>query len=552
MKTTRLLPARAWGLLLLMLLLAALACGANAQEGSLWGGYAVIAEDTDGALHTAVVRDAATGGRTLLIGETRDGVFSEIGRGEHAVPAEWSDTDLIVEAHAAQSAEDETWVIARVDGAQDWQVFYVRFVPQGSGWQLRGLRSKRGDAEYSLTPADSGWRAGVSTGTQWVSADLSGFPAELESFDAEQAMDAAGAAAADKLRREEEVFLSQRRETLASTPWINALPLVRRNYYVNDKIATTVAVLQTDTKTALCVFSRDASGAWAAAVNDNFFPGDIGADAIDVSFPYTDDPAFNATEFTVQNWVEAASPVVTFRRDAAGEWTVWETGFTAEDGEHWFARYPDGLLKLYPGHYVGEEGFLYRRADSGMTAFSTFDPALMKAAMLKLYADFMAGEPPMIPEGKSACALPQPCGAALKEGTYAVYTGPGAQYYREANGEAAVSAEDWVQVFGTDGDWVLIQYRVGGPLLRFGYIQTSALQSPDAVPALALEAVPLQDTGNEFVTSNPLGKGGRIQLTPGAAMTRLGMLGDFWIYVELTLPNGRPARMFAEVEPSHG
>ena len=35
-------------------------------------------------------------------------------------------------------------------------------------------------------------------------------------------------------------------------------------------------------------------------------------------------------------------------------------------------------------------------------------------------------------------------------------------------------------------------------------------------------------------------------------MTRLATLGDEWFYVELTLPAGETARMFAEKEASHG
>ena len=86
-----------------------------------------------------------------------------------------------------------------------------------------------------------------------------------------------------------------------------------------------------------------------------------------------------------------------------------------------------------------------------------------------------------------------------------------------------------------------------------GIFKKSALKNPDAVPALAFEAAVLTDTGNEFVTSNPLGLGGRIYFNhSGLTMTRLGTLGDYWMYVELILPNGQPARMFAEVQPTHG
>ena len=123
---------------------------------------------------------------------------------------------------------------------------------------------------------------------------------------------------------------------------------------------------------------------------------------------------------------------------------------------------------------------------------------------------------------------------------------------REAGGKARVSAGDWVQVFGRDGRWALIQYRVSGSHLRFGYVYRDAFEDFDSIPELRLEHAPLRQD-NEFVTSDPLGACGRVELTGGVyEMTRLAMLGDRWMYVELTLPNGKPARMFAETEPSHG
>lgn len=74
----------------------------------------------------------------------------------------------------------------------------------------------------------------------------------------------------------------------------------------------------------------------------------------------------------------------------------------------------------------------------------------------------------------------------------------------------------------------------------------------EEIPPLRFEATAIR-TDNEFVTSDPLGKAERIELEAAeTSMVRLAALGDFWIYVEIELPNGKLARMFAETLPSHG
>ena len=69
---------------------------------------------------------------------------------------------------------------------------------------------------------------------------------------------------------------------------------------------------------------------------------------------------------------------------------------------------------------------------------------------------------------------------------YAVYSGPGTGYVRANNGKAMVSTNDWIDVIGTDGDWVLIEYRLNQGGLRRGYIQKNLLPTSvrEKVPAI--------------------------------------------------------------------
>ena len=55
-------------------------------------------------------------------------------------------------------------------------------------------------------------------------------------------------------------------------------------------------------------------------------------------------------------------------------------------------------------------------------------------------------------------------------GLFAVYTGPGGNYLRGANGKARVGTNGWIRVYGTDGDWALVEYSITDDQWRQGYI----------------------------------------------------------------------------------
>ena len=59
--------------------------------------------------------------------------------------------------------------------------------------------------------------------------------------------------------------------------------------------------------------------------------------------------------------------------------------------------------------------------------------------------------------------------------TYAVYSAPDVKSLRGAGGKSKVSTNDWVQVFGREGDWLLVQYDVEDKYYRIGYISAKAI-----------------------------------------------------------------------------
>lgn len=67
---------------------------------------------------------------------------------------------------------------------------------------------------------------------------------------------------------------------------------------------------------------------------------------------------------------------------------------------------------------------------------------------------------------------------------YDVYSGPGKDYLRASNGKATVSTNDWIQVFGREDGWILIQYAIDKDHMRFGWISEKALPEFAAVKKL--------------------------------------------------------------------
>ena len=117
---------------------------------------------------------------------------------------------------------------------------------------------------------------------------------------------------------------------------------------------------------------------------------------------------------------------------------------------------------------------------------------------------------------------------------YEVYSGPGTDYLRAANGKATVSTNDWIQVFGKDGGWILIQYAINKDHMRFGWIPEKALPKSAAVDELRFSwgAATLLTTA--AVTDDPLFSQSPLMTLPeGTRVSVLADMGD-WVYIEVT------------------
>lgn len=96
-----------------------------------------------------------------------------------------------------------------------------------------------------------------------------------------------------------------------------------------------------------------------------------------------------------------------------------------------------------------------------------------------------ASNAPVIPAGTLSASIVQ----FTSNQTYAVYSAPDSKSIRGAKGRARVSTNGWIQVFGSDGDWILVQYDITDKHNRIGYIYKNALPKDVVVPELALTSV---------------------------------------------------------------
>ena len=131
--------------------------------------------------------------------------------------------------------------------------------------------------------------------------------------------------------------------------------------------------------------------------------------------------------------------------------------------------------------------------------------------------------------------------------TYAVYSAPDVKSIRGAGGKSKVSTNDWVQVFGREGDWLMVQYDVNDKFYRIGYIDAKAIPVGMSVADLSLtnDAVVTMETVK--VTDDPLGNQGTlVEIPADSHVTRLGTMGD-WSYIEGT----KDEKLFRGFVPSN-
>lgn len=128
---------------------------------------------------------------------------------------------------------------------------------------------------------------------------------------------------------------------------------------------------------------------------------------------------------------------------------------------------------------------------------------------------------------------------------YDVFAAPGRDSYRAANGRAVMSTNDWVQIFGEEDGWVLVQYDISRDQMRFGYVDASVLPKDTEVQTLHWYDLPEQTVKvNINVTDDPLVSRNIIAyLNAGDTVKVLSSFGN-WYYIEMTNAQGEMLRGF--------
>lgn len=118
-------------------------------------------------------------------------------------------------------------------------------------------------------------------------------------------------------------------------------------------------------------------------------------------------------------------------------------------------------------------------------------------------------------------------------GKFDVYTGPGTEYARSGNGKGSVSTNDWIQVFGEQNGWILIQYDISADHFRIGWIDAKALPAGVQVGTLAFSGQTATVTSACSLTDDPLQSRAQIaSVAQGTTVSLLSTLGD-WQYVRV-------------------
>lgn len=138
-------------------------------------------------------------------------------------------------------------------------------------------------------------------------------------------------------------------------------------------------------------------------------------------------------------------------------------------------------------------------------------------------------QPPTLP--KSNELVPQTVRFSSGK-KYDVLSAPNANAMRGANGKAAVSTDDWIQVFGQENGWLLIQYAIDSTHYRIGYISAEALPRNAAIPVLQFREDKAYTTEAVNVTDDPFySQSVLTTISKDKSIVVLGYIGD-WAYIE--------------------
>ncbi|MCL1964794.1 MAG: hypothetical protein FWF69_07015 [Firmicutes bacterium] len=128
---------------------------------------------------------------------------------------------------------------------------------------------------------------------------------------------------------------------------------------------------------------------------------------------------------------------------------------------------------------------------------------------------------------------------------YPVYSGPGPAYTRAASGQAQVSTNDSIFVFGEENGYLLIYYRTNNDRLRIGYIPVEALAYEEVLEKLNFVHIPAKVIQACEITDDPIDGQDTLAILPqDSAVRYLSLFRGVWAYVETETAEGTLIRGF--------
>ena len=288
-------------------------------------------------------------------------------------------------------------------------------------------------------------------------------------------------------------------------------------YYDQGNCPAAFVVMHSEKQNVLCIFEKKSSGDWylkeksSSAVLQNGRIPQITAETYgEFSVAYLDKDT--QTDFSV-----------TYKRRSEG-WFVSEI-FVLDN------KHKATSISVYDEKLVfSQETNNWKKTTvNGITAcaFDQFSISSFPLTVEKARNSLTL--PPDIPSG----SLPDPQSIKFTANKkYAVYSGPGEQYSRGANGKAQMSTNDWVQVFGKENEWIMVQYDISKDHMRIGWIPEKALPKNASVNQLTFiysDAVVIADS---FLTDDPLfSQSSLCTILADSTVKYLATMGD-WAYIE--------------------
>ena len=118
-----------------------------------------------------------------------------------------------------------------------------------------------------------------------------------------------------------------------------------------------------------------------------------------------------------------------------------------------------------------------------------------------------------------------------------VYSAPGTDTYRGANGKAMVSTNGSVYVAGWESGWLLVMYETNSGAVRVGYVQAKSIKGDVQARNLSFAYQTAALVANATLTDDPATRSSTLcRLAAGDTVTYLTMYQNSadWAYVETT------------------